>query len=136
MSDVHPSAAAVHSFCALGFQAFSVDIQWDSRAKKGAGGKRSTHPRSWQEAGGSVQPSWNSVAINTGLSGLVVIDIDDDDRLADFLKEAAARGVDVSTRRARSGCGRGGHFYFRVRKNAPPIKSTDNVPLWGISDEY
>jgi phage/plasmid-associated DNA primase len=125
---------AVDAYAALGLVAFSVDIRWDPAAKRGAGGKSSVHPRAWQTAGGKKRPDWNSVAINTGLSGLVVVDFDSDASLEAFRAEAASRGVDVATRAARSGSGRGGHLYFRAVAGDPPLRSVDNVPLWGIVD--
>jgi hypothetical protein len=96
---------AVDAYAAQGLVAFSVDIQWDPAAKRGTGGKSSVHPRAWQTAGGKKRPDWNSVAINTGLSGLVVVDFDSDASLEAFRTEADRRGVDVATRAARSGSG-------------------------------
>ena len=125
---------AVDAYAAQGLVAFSVDIRWDQAAKRGAGGKASVHPRAWQTAGGKKRPDWNSVAINTGLSGLVVVDFDSDASIQAFRAEAKRRGVDVRTRAARSGSGRGGHLYFRHAPGKPPLRSVDNVPLWGIVD--
>ncbi len=80
--------AAIDAYAAQGLVAFSVDIRWDPAAKRGAGGKASVHPKAWQTAGGKKRPDWNSVAINTGLSGLVVVDFDSDASLAAFRAEA------------------------------------------------
>ena len=128
------ASTAVDAYVAEGLVAFSVDIRWDLAAKRGVGGKKSVHPKAWQTAGGAKRPDWNSVAINTGLSMIVVIDFDSDESLAAFRAEAARRGVDVTTREAKSGSGRGGHLYFRVSPGATPLRSLDNVPLWGIVD--
>nr|WRJ70055.1 DNA primase domain-containing protein [Oceanusvirus sp.] len=122
--------AAVDEYTRQGFVAFSVDIQWDPLAKKGSGGKRSTHPRAWQEAGGKSRAQWNSVALNTGLSGLVVIDIDSDDSYVEFKSAAQTAGIPLNTREAKSGSGKGGHIYFKANPGAPALKSIDNIGVF------
>lgn len=126
-------SGAVQTYASQGITAFSVNISWDPSAKKGKGGKRSLHPNSWPTAGGFSDPTWNSVAINTEKSGLVVVDFDDDNSYEIFKQRASDNGIPIATREARSGSGVGGHLYFRSIPDKPLLKSTDNIEIFGMS---
>ena len=122
-------AHPVSAYAREGIVAFSVHITWDPAAKKGRGGKRSLHPTAWPSAGGFVDAQWNSVAINTELSKLVVVDFDDDRALGRLGR--AQPGPDRHiTREARSG--RASAAYFRAIEGLPPVKSTDNIAIFGM----
>ena len=126
------AADSVADYAKEGFVAFSVDIHWDPAAKNGEGKKKSTHPCGWPTAGGKARAHWNSVALNTELSNLVVIDIDSDEAYVSFKKSAEAAGIDLNTREAKSGSGRGGHIYFRTILGGPPLKSIDNIGIFDM----
>jgi hypothetical protein len=125
---------AVAGYLRDGLAAFTLSVSWDA-AK---GGKRVCPPRDWPSAAtrGHSRLSDNAVAIATGLPDfgeLVVIDFDDPASFLAFSAGASAAGIDVdSTRRAVSGSG-GTHLYYRLPPGAAPLKSTDNVPIFGLA---
>ena len=119
------TAPALREYRARAWTAFSVDLAWDaSRGKKTA----RFPPGGWAKNGDHTNASWNGVAIDTGKSGLVVLDFDGPRGLEMAARIRAALPPFV-TREVISGSG-GRHWYFAADAESP-MSNTAGARFFG-----
>jgi hypothetical protein len=125
------AARAVDEYrSARGWATFSVHLRWDPAAKQGAGAKHIQFPPAWKSNdASSISPEWNGVAVDTGKSGLVVLDFDGE-RGLEMAARLRAHLPAFETLTARSGSG-GEHWYFCADADpARALRNATHVPLF------